>query len=392
MHDGPHVRTSSSADHHPVSALLTLEDVCIAFADCVNRTAPTTANGGYFAVGTPAMKGNVIDLTQAREISAETYATWTRRLTPAEGDLLIAREAPVGPIVRIPAGDRVAAGQRTTHVRANPSVVDPLYLYYLLVSPGVQSQMTRMSMGSTVPHLRVADVRDLPLPALPTLPVQKAIAEVLGALDDKIAANAKLVEAAGKLAASEYRAIVTASSHTEPVGNLMTLEYGKSLPTSRRNDGDIPVFGSGGVVGTHDAHLVHGPGVVVGRKGTAGSVHWSNRSFFPIDTTFYVTPRHSWVPMTYCYFALKSLRLDGRNSDSAVPGLNRSDAQSATVRVPSRDALLQFDGLAQALFDLAGAREDEMVHLARVRDTLLPGLMSGRITVNDAGRTAEEVL
>ncbi len=99
---------------------LTLAEVCDEIVDCVNRTAPEDLDGEYFAVGTPAMRGNVVNLSEARTITKETFVKWTRRLVPEPGDLLLAREAPVGPVIRIPEGGRYAAGQRTTHLRANP--------------------------------------------------------------------------------------------------------------------------------------------------------------------------------------------------------------------------------------------------------------------------------
>ena len=181
-------------------SVVTLSDVCEEVVDCVNRTAPETEGGSFFAVGTPAMRGNMIDLSQARRISAETFAKWTRRLVPCDGDLLLAREAPVGPVVRIPPGGKIAAGQRTMHLRANPKIVHPRYLFYLLISPDVQSRLMTLAMGSTVPHLRVADIRSFTLPTLPSMGAQAAVQEVLGALDDKIAVNIRTIHTAGQLA------------------------------------------------------------------------------------------------------------------------------------------------------------------------------------------------
>ena len=185
-------------------SVITLSDVCEELVDCVNRTAPETEGDSFFAVGTPAMRGNVIDLSQARRISADTFAKWTRRLLPRAGDLLLAREAPVGPVVRIPSSGKIAAGQRTMHLRANPKIVHPRYLFYLLISPDVQSRLMTLAMGSTVPHLRVADIRSFILPNLPSMDVQAAVQEALGALDDKIAVNTRIIHTAGQLASAHF--------------------------------------------------------------------------------------------------------------------------------------------------------------------------------------------
>lgn len=75
------------------------------------------------------------------------------------------------------------------------------------------------------------------------------------------------------------------------LGDIITLEYGRSLPDKVRRAGDVAVYGSNGVVGAHDEALVPNGGIIVGRKGTAGSVTVSPGPFWPIDTTYFVKAR-----------------------------------------------------------------------------------------------------
>lgn len=69
-------------------------------------------------------------------------------------------------------------------------------------------------------------------------------------------------------------------------GEILTLNYDWSLPEKKRVSGAVPVYGSNGIVGRHNEPLVDSPGLIVGRKGSAGNVHFSPVSFCPIDTTF----------------------------------------------------------------------------------------------------------
>jgi len=101
----------------------------------------------------------------------------------------------------------------------------------------------------------------------------KVNGEVLSAPDDKIAGNERAARIAGELAAAEFDRAAAENDRTCALGDVLDLVYGKALPAARRRPGAIPVYGSGGVSGTHDRPLVDGPGVVVGRKGTVGSVH-----------------------------------------------------------------------------------------------------------------------
>lgn len=113
----------------------------------------------------------------------------------------------------------------------------------------------------------------------------------------------------------------------------ISLAYGRALPAREREAGDIPVFGSNGIVGRHSTAAVLGPGIIVGRKGSVGEVAFSSQSFWPIDTTYYVVNEggHDWK---FLFYLLVHANLTGLNSHSAVPGLNREDVYSIRVSVP----------------------------------------------------------
>ncbi|RMD59270.1 restriction endonuclease subunit S [Candidatus Parcubacteria bacterium] len=118
------------------------------------------------------------------------------------------------------------------------------------------------------------------------------------------------------------------------LGKFCPFLYGKGLPERARNgSGVVPVYGSNGVVGNHDVPYVTKPGIIIGRKGTVGAVHFSPVPFWPIDTTFYVTDGNA-RDLRFSYYLLKSLPLERMNADSAVPGLNRDAAHAIQVRVP----------------------------------------------------------
>jgi type I restriction enzyme S subunit len=119
------------------------------------------------------------------------------------------------------------------------------------------------------------------------------------------------------------------------IGSFCPFSYGKGLPEKKRNKyGKVKVFGSNGHIGYHDQAYINGPGIIIGRKGTVGAVHYVNEPFWPIDTTFYVLSQPG-QDLRFTYYLLKSLELSKMNSDSAVPGLNRETAHSQRVYIPS---------------------------------------------------------
>jgi type I restriction enzyme, S subunit len=113
------------------------------------------------------------------------------------------------------------------------------------------------------------------------------------------------------------------------LGEIIQLKYGKGLKAADRMGGGIPVFGSGGVVGFHDAALVRGPGVVVGRKGNVGAAYWSEGDFYPIDTTYFVETQQD---LRFIYYLLSTLTFE--DSHAAVPGLSRETAYAKAVWLP----------------------------------------------------------
>ncbi len=123
---------------------------------------------------------------------------------------------------------------------------------------------------------------------------------------------------------------------TKRLGDVLQLNYGRSLPLKSRIDGAIPVYGSNGVVGSHNYPIVDKPGLIVGRKGSAGEVHFSRGPFCPIDTTFYVTEADAPdTDLEFLFYLLRYVDLRRITGDVGVPGLNREMAYMESVRMPA---------------------------------------------------------
>ena len=118
------------------------------------------------------------------------------------------------------------------------------------------------------------------------------------------------------------------------LGDILMLNYGWSLPEKKRIPGDVPVYGSNGVVGNHNHPLVNSAGIIVGRKGSAGNIHYSSKPFCPIDTTFFISPKDTKLNIEFLYYLLLHLDLKRILGDVGVPGLNREMAYRENVLFP----------------------------------------------------------
>jgi type I restriction enzyme S subunit len=331
------------------------------------------------------------DAEAARKLSAAGARRLASRLIPAGSTCVTCIGATTGKtsLTARPA----VTNQQINSVVPDPAVVRPAFLYYLLTAHA--PRIAQAASGSAAPIINKRQFARFRV-HLPPLPEQDRVAAILGALDDKVAANQRTARVAVALAEALFeQALAAGPARACRLADIADLRYGKALPAARRREGAVPVFGSAGAVGTHDQALVPGPGVIIGRKGTAGAVHWSQRDFFPIDTVFYVLPKPPPaagavnppdaaqtgpdaarpVPLEALFFALRRLRLDLMHSDSAVPGLSRAGALTVQVAIPRPARAREFQRQACSLFALREALETESARLARLRDALLPCLV-----------------
>ncbi|UDM07287.1 restriction endonuclease subunit S [Halomonas sp. NyZ770] len=166
------------------------------------------------------------------------------------------------------------------------------------------------------------------------------------------------------------------------LGSIIELNYGKSLPAKRRDGGEFPVYGSNGIVGSHSKALVTEPGIIVGRKGSYGEVQFSDKPFYPIDTTYYVNQLYR-QPLRYWFYQLVFLPLNQLNRSTAIPGLNRDDAYAQEIALPP---LAEQKVIADKLDTLLAQVDNTKARLERIpkilkrfRQSVLAAAVSGRL-------------
>ena len=117
------------------------------------------------------------------------------------------------------------------------------------------------------------------------------------------------------------------------LGNFITLKRGFDLPQQKREDGQVPIFSSSGITGTHSTAMVKAPGVITGRCGTIGEVFYAAEDFWPLNTTLFVEDFHG-NDAKFIYYFLKTLEWSKFTSASAVPGINRNTVHKEIVSLP----------------------------------------------------------
>jgi Restriction endonuclease S subunits len=264
--------------------------------------------------------------------------------------------------------------------------IEPYFLYSFLTQEDITEYLDVVAEGSTsaYPAFTPDVIEKLPI-LLPPIPEQRAIAGVLSSLDDKIDLLHRQNKTLEGMAEALWRKIFV--EEADPgwkkgkLGDLVELCYGKGLKEEKRIPGKYSVLGSSGIVGYHNDFLVKGPGIVIGRKGTLGVVNYVEEDFFPIDTTYFIKSKTNAGKLFFEYFLLKEFSFEEMNSDSAVPGLNREIAESMEFIVPEIDSIDKFNDYCEPLFSKKMKNEIQIRTLSRLRNTLLPKLMSGEVRV-----------
>ena len=274
---------------------------------------------------------------------------------------------------------------------ADPTQSDARFVKYLFDAT-IKVRAQQFSQGATQDNLSQEKLLSLDFD-IPPVAEQTHIADILSTYDDLIENNRRrmaLLEESARLLYREWfvRLRFPGYEHTpivngvpqgwehKALGDSITLNYGKALKAEIRVEGDYPVYGSSGIVGTHEKPLVQGPAIILGRKGNVGSVYWSSKSFYPIDTVYFVSPESSSL---YLFYALKNMYFI--STDVAVPGLNRDFAYSRPLLYPPMTLLRSFHETVEPIHAQLDKLDETNQKLRAARDLLLPRLMSGELAV-----------
>ncbi|RZL03983.1 MAG: restriction endonuclease subunit S [Rubrivivax sp.] len=314
-----------------------------------------------------------------------------------EGNLIVAMteqgEGLLGSAALIPEANRYLHNQRLGLVDfVDPMQLDKRFLYLLFNTRSVRSQISGSASGTKVRHTAPERIYRVQV-RVPDVRVQAEIADAVLAYDDLIDNNRRrmaLLEESARLLYNEWflRLRFPGHEHTPivdgvpqgwdrvPLEDALVLQRGFDLPTQERQEGLVPIYGSTGVVGHHHQAKVAAPGVVTGRSGTLGSVHFVAEDYWPLNTALWVKEFKRVTPL-FALFLLRSMDLKQYNGGASVPTLDRKSAHRVEILIPSKQLIRSFDDFAADTFKQIKNLESQNQKLRAARDLLLPRLMSG---------------
>ena len=284
--------------------------------------------------------------------------------------------------------------QRAGKVIPNENA-DKNYLYYLLNTESFKYSICNRAYGAAnQANVSPSDIENIKW-NFPPLPTQQKIASILSAYDNLIQNYKKQIEALQTAASELYKewfvrfrfpGYQTAEFENgipegwkiERLTKLVGIKYGKDH--SKLDDGNIPVYGSGGIMRYCNKALYDKETVLIPRKGSLNNIMYANRALWTVDTMFYsIMLRKNFAK--YLYYVLSKIDMESFNAGAALPSMTTEILSHFKIIVPDNKTLELFDNKIALIFTQIDNLQQQITNLTQQRDLLLPRLMSGKLEV-----------
>ncbi len=411
--------------------------------DGPHATPPKTGDGPVFLGISNLSKGR-LDLNNTEHLSENDFKRWTRRVEPKAGDVVFSYETRLGEAALVPPGLRCCLGRRMGLLRARSGMIDERFLLYAYLGPSFQETLrSRTIHGSTVDRIPLIDMPSFPIEVPESLAEQRAIAHILGTLDDKIELNRRMSETLEAMARALFKSWfvdfdpVRAKAEGRDPGLPQPLA---DLFPDRLVDSELGEIPEGWEVGTlgdiadHPRRSVR-PGQIASQTPHIALEHmpkrrialsdWSTgdglesnkfefkrgevlfgklRPYFhkvgvaPVDGVcstdiVVVAPQvRAWFGFVLGHVSSREFvdYTDAGSTGTKMPRTSWGEMARYEIALPPEPIAKSFDALVRPSVERIVANVHESRTLTALRDTLLPKLISGELRIKDAERLLVE--
>lgn len=305
----------------------------------------------------------------------------------------------------IPSDRRYLHNQRIGLVEVlEPNEVSKFFLAYYLRTRVYKEYVLGTASGSTVRHTSPSRIEDF-VAHLPKINTQHAIAEVLGALDDKIAANNRLVAQSDELSQAIFRSSLIGDNQMLPLSSIADFVNGKAFTKNASGTGRVVIriaemnsgIGNSTVfndIEVDEKHIARPGDILFAWSGSLTLQRWFRPEGIVNQHIFKVIARDgnpNWLVYELLRDKLDYYKRVAANKATTMGHIQRKDLDEL-VPVPDDSSLTRISAQMTALWNKMLNTEQENLQLAATRDALLPQLMSGKIRVRDAEVVVEDTL
>ncbi len=371
------------------------------------KTVPT-AETGHVLIATNCIRNEYLYpvFEKVRYLSDETYRTWFRA-HPKPGDVIFVNKGTPGRVCMVPDPVNFCIAQDMIAFRTNPVRMYNKYLLAVLRSAEIQTQIHNFNVGDVIPHFKKSFLGELLIP-VPNMDVQIAIGNIYFDMSAKIDSNTKINHYLEQMARAIYNEALISNEGVDGVISDVA-EINAHTYSLQENWGFVNYLDTSNITRgvVSDIQYITDMNELPSRarrKVTAGDIVFStvrpNQCHYglitnPLDNMLVSTgfsvihSTNHLVSNEYLYLLLSSdavieqLQAIAEQSVSTYPSIKPSDIGNLGVMIPSDSSDL--NKTLHLLFEKLANTNEENRHLAALRDTLLPRLMSGELSVADLG-------
>ena len=366
------------------------------FCDSVRdgtHDTPKPTRKGYKLVTGKHLKNGVIDPTDAYYISESDFNKINERSKVDQWDVLMSMIGTIGEIAVVKEQPDYAI-KNIALFKCAGSEIKGKWLAYYLSSPIAKGYFIGNQKGSSQQFLSLKQLRNLPI-LVADEPYMKYVVDVLSRYDSLIEnyqKQIKLLEEAAQRLYKEWFVDLRFPEHENtkivdgvPEGwekkritDLLEIKYGKDH--KKLLDGNIPVYGTGGIMRYANSSLYTGESVLIPRKGSLNNIMLVDGTFWTIDTMFYSIPKIE-NSAKIAYFYLCEHDMYSMNIGAAVPSMTINILNGMELLLPNANLRREFEKYVGDYYRLISSLQSQIRLLTEARDRLLPKLMSGEIAV-----------
>lgn len=422
-----------------------LSEIVSKLGDGLHGTPKYSENGDYhFINGNNLVNGRIVFNEKTKRVDETQYSKFKKDLN--NRTLLVSINGTIGNIAYY-RGEKVVLGKSACYFNLNDNI-NKHFVRYVLDSRSFQMYIESQATGTTIKNVSLKTMRNFEF-KLPPIEEQKAIAHILGTLDDKIEINRKMNETleqmaqalfkswfvdfdpvldnaiakgnsipeALKLKAERRKEVISSGKYKALPKELMELfpssflfneELDKWIPEGwhigkmeevvnvkygkdhkKLEEGDYPCYGSGGIMRYVDSTLCNEESVLIPRKGTLSNIMYVRNPFWSVDTMFFTEFKQPNY-VKYLFYFLQKFNFTEMNVGSAVPSMTTKVLNSLNLLQPSEQVLQLFDEKVEHFLSKKEANDKQNEFLVRQRGVLLPQLISGKLRVKEYYRSIEK--
>ena len=226
----------------------------------------------------------------------------------------------------------IVCGLHTIHGRDNKNKTVVGFKGYAISSYAFHNQIRRIAQGTKIYSISTKNFSECYV-GIPSKAEQTKIATLLRLIDERIATQNKIIEDLKKLKSAIVDKLMTPQKEwkSTKIGNVLSIGSGRDY--KHLEDGNIPVYGTGGYMLSVDSYLYDGESVCIGRKGTINKPIFLKGKFWTVDTLFYAHTFRSITPR-FCYYLFTTIDWLKYNEASGVPSLSKVTIENISISIP----------------------------------------------------------